>query len=209
MKKIVTTMVAAGAISLIPFATASAYKAGDIIARGGTHYVNPGDGSDTVAGKVAADGAWGLTGSFEYFLTPNIAADLLVAVPFKHDITLDGTKVGSANDLPPVLSVVWYPTVAATVHPYLGVGLNYTLFWNEDTTGPLAGAKLKLDDSFGLAAMAGVAVDLNKSWSVVVDVRYIDLDTKAKVNIPGTGVVDLGSVSVDPFAYGLSIGYKF
>ncbi|SEQ65204.1 outer membrane protein [Solimonas aquatica] len=206
MKKIVATMMAVGAVGLIPFSSASAYQAGDIIARGGTHYVNPSDGTDVAGvGKVAADGAWGVTGSFEYFITPNIAADLLVAVPFKHDITLNGAKVGSVNDLPPVASVVWYPTVAPTIHPYLGVGVNYTLFWNEKTTGALAGTHLSLDNSFGLAGLVGVAVDLNKSWSVVVDARYIDLDTKAKVREVG----NLGSISVDPFAYGLSIGYKF
>lgn len=206
MKKIVTTMMAVGAIGLIPFSSAQAYKAGDVIARGGTHYVNPSDGTEVAGvGKVAADGAWGLTGSFEYFLTPNIAADLLVAVPFKHDITLDGTKVGSANDLPPVVSLVWYPTLAATVHPYVGVGVNYTIFWNEKTTGPLAGTHLQLDNSFGFAALAGVAFDLNKSWSVVVDARYMDLDTKAKVKEVG----NLGSISVDPLAYGVSIGYHF
>lgn len=204
MKKIVATMMAVGAVGLIPFSV-SAYQAGDIIARGGTHYVNPSDGTDIAGvGKVAADGAWGLTGSVEYFLAPNIAADLLVAVPFKHDLTLDGTKIGSTNHLPPVLSVVWYPTVAATVHPYAGVGLNYTLFFNEKTSGPLAGAKLDLGNSFGLAGLVGVAVDMNKSWSVVLDARYIDLDTKAKLN-----GAKLGTVSVDPFAYGLSVGYKF
>lgn len=203
MKKIVLPMIAAGAIGLINIPTAAAYQAGDMIARAGTHYVNPkSDNNDT----VGVDGAWGLTGSFEYFVAPNLAADLLVAVPFKHDITLnaDGSKVASTNDLPPVLSLVWYPAVAQTVHPYVGAGVNYTIFFNEKTKGALDGTKLKLDSSVGVAALVGVSFDLNKSWSVVVDARYAKIGTKAKVD--GNSV---GTVNIDPFVYGISVGYNF
>lgn len=205
MKKSLIAFVA-GLAALSGPTVACAYDAGDWLARVGTHYVDPKrDNNDT----VNVDGAFGLTGSVEYFITRQFAVDLLLAVPFKHDINLNGGgEVATAHDLPPVLSLVWYPQVEEVLgqrwHPFIGAGLNYTFFFDESTSGALAGAKLHLDDSVGIAGLAGLSVDVGHNWSVVADVRYMDIDTKAKVN-----GASIGDVEIDPLAYGLSVGYRF
>lgn len=182
---------------------APAYEAGDWMVRAGSHYVDPKSDNNDI---VKVDGAFGATGSIEYFATPTIAVDLLLAVPFKHDIKLDqgGGKVASTRHLPPTLSVLWYPALDPTWHPFIGAGINYTIFFDENTSGVLNGTKLTLDNSVGAAFVGGLAVDVAPQWSVVFDVRYIDIDTKAKVD--GNSI---GTVEVDPMTYGLSVGYKF
>lgn len=183
--------------------TAQAYEAGDWITRIGAHYVDPKSDNHDVVG---VDAAPGLTGSIQYFVTPHLAADLLLAVPFRHDITLngDGSTVASTRQLPPTLSLVWYPGSPKGWHPFVGAGINYTLFFDEDTRGALEGTDLKLDDSFGLALVAGAAFDLSPRWELMVDVRYIDIDTDASLD-----GADLGTVEIDPFAYGFAVGYRF
>ena len=198
------TLLIAAACSLTALAAplAHAYDGGDWLVRVGSHYVDPkSDNSDI----VNVDGAFGLTGSVDYFVTPQLAVDLLLAVPYQHDINLNGgDKVASTRHLPPTLSLVWYPQLSETVHPFIGAGLNYTMFFDEKTTGALAGSKLKLDDSFGIAGVVGVAVDFGPKWSVSADVRYFDIDTKAKLD-----GASIGDVAIDPFGYGLSVGYRF
>lgn len=189
------------ALALTP-ATASAYDSGDRIARIGLHHIAPkSDNHDT----VEVDSLLGLTGSLVQFLTPQLAVDLLLAWPFEPEVSLKGgDKVAEAQLLPPVLSLVWYPALGSTWHPYVGVGLNYSLFFDESTQGALAGSDLKLDDSFGVAAMAGVDWDLGKAWGVALDVRYIDIDSDATLD-----GADIGTVEVDPLCVGLSLSYRF
>ena len=189
------------ALALMP-ATASAYDSGDRIARIGLHHIAPkSDNHDA----VEVDSLLGLTGSLVQFLTPQLAVDLLLAWPFEPEVSLKGgDKVAEAQLLPPVLSLVWYPELGSTWHPYVGVGLNYSLFFDESTQGALAGSDLKLDDSFGVAAMAGVDWDLGKAWGVALDVRYIDIDSDATLD-----GADIGTVEVDPLCVGLSMSYRF
>lgn len=198
--KLTAIAVALGAAAATP--TAFAYEAGDIVARAGVHYVEPKSDNGDV---VEVDSSFGITGSVNYFATPTVAVELLLALPFKHDISLkDGDEVGSTQHLPPTLSLVWYPAVSATVKPFVGVGLNYTMFFNEKTKGALEGTHLSLKDSVGVAAVAGVELEVNPQWGVSFDVRYFDIDTKAKVN--GGSI---GTVPIDPYGLGISASYRF
>ena len=182
---------------------ASAREAGDWIGRLGVHYVDPKSDNHEV---VSVEGAVSVTGGLTYFATPTLAIDLLVAVPFEHDIELeaDGRKVGSTQHLPPTLSLAWFPETSMPIKPFVGVGLNYTLFFEEDTKGALAGSKLELDESFGPAFMAGILYEFTPGLSLMVDVRHFDIDTEA--HLDGTS---LGDVHIDPWAFGASVAYEF
>ena len=91
----------------------------------------------------------------------------------------------------------------AKVKPFVGAGVNYTWFFSEDTTGPLAGTKLGLDNSWGAAVHAGIDFKVGKG-ALRVDVRKIDIDTDAKLN-----GAKLGTVNIDPLVYGAAYVMKF
>jgi len=86
----------------------------------------------------------------------------------------------------------------------VGAGLNYTTFMDEETEGPLAGAELSLDDSWGLAAQLGLDVGITENWFVNAGLRWIDIDSDAELS--GN---TLGEVEIDPFVYQLQVGYRF
>lgn len=178
-----------------------AYEAGDILMRIGIHDVMPkSDNHDTLDVQSTA----GLTVSAEYFLHPQWAIDLLVAAPFEHDVELNGTEVASTMHLPPTLSLVWYPPIGGNWHPYIGVGANYTFFFNEETTGPIQGQNLELDPSFGVAALVGIDWDINRQWGVALDVRYMNIDTDGELN-----GASLGTFEIDPTVIGIAASYRF
>ena len=88
--------------------------------------------------------------------------------------------------------------------PLLGLGVNYTTFFSEDTTGALEGARLELGDSWGLAAHAGLDFKVGDRSSVRVDVRWADIDTTVEVD-----GARLGTANIDPLVYGAAYVMKF
>ncbi|MEH6421700.1 OmpW/AlkL family protein [Pseudomonas sp. CGJS7] len=145
------------------------------------------------------------TFTFEYFLRENLGIEVLAATPFKHDIDIKGLgKVATTKHLPPTFSLQYHWNSQGTVSPFVGVGVNYTTFFSEKTTGALRGAKLKLEDSVGVAAHLGVDFIVNERSSIRVDARWIDISSEVKVN--GTKV---GKAQIDPTVYGLAYVMKF
>ncbi len=197
------TLIAAALLAASPLASAAA---GDWVMKVGVHAVDPKSDNGTVAGTLAVDVGTDAKPSimFEYFLSDHWGVEVLAALPFRHDVELDGTKAASLKHLPPTVSLQYHFAPDSTVSPYIGLGVNFTTLFSIDTTGPLAGTDLDLDDSFGLAAHAGIDFRINDRWSLGVDVRKLDIDADAKLD-----GADIGTVNVDPLAYGLYLGYRF
>ena len=136
-----------------------------------------------------------------YFFTPNLAAELVLTYPQKHDVTLNGANIGSFKHLPPTLSVQYHFTPEAQFSPYLGAGVNYTRISQVD----LLGGAADLDkNSFGLSLQAGVDFKLDKNWSLNLDVKKVQI--RSDLSASGT---KLGTVKVDPWLVGVGVGYRF
>jgi outer membrane protein len=190
------------ALVLTLFVGTAQAAGGDWLIRAGAHQVDPKSNNHPVVG-VRSDESFTLSGT--YFFTDHIAIELLGAYPFTHDITLnaDGSEVGQTTHLPPTLSLQYHFLPDAAFRPYVGAGLNYTFFYDEETRGALEGTTLSLDNSFGLAAEVGIDIAFNEDWALNLNIRWFDIDTDARLNGD-----DLGTVEVDPFAYGLMFTRK-
>ena len=112
--------------------------------------------------------------------------------------------VGDLYQLPPVVTLQYHFNSAGKVSPFIGAGLNYTTFFSESTGGALAGSKLKLDDSFGLAAHVGLDFNISPKAAIRVDARWADIDTDVKLD-----GAKLGTVNIDPLVYGASYVVRF
>lgn len=203
-----TRNILASALALGAALGASTTAAGDgWMIRAGVHNVDPKSDNGSLLGgaaDVTVDSSIGPTVNIDYYLTPNLAVDILGALPFKHDISLNGAKAGSTQQLPPTVSLQYHFMPGAPIDPYVAAGLNYTLFWEDKLDGEGAPG-LELDPSFGLAAQIGADIKLDKAgkWVAGVDLRYIDIDSDATV-----GGSAAGTVNIDPLAYGVNIGYR-
>ena len=218
-KTLFTASVLAVALAA-PFA--QAHQAGDVILRAGAITVDPHEDSGNV--KIGGAGVSG-TGAtlnsdtqlglnFAYMVTDNIGIELLAATPFSHKVGtrgLGGLKLGELKHLPPTLSVVYYPLEKSSAfQPYVGAGINYTWFFDDELSSEAEAADfrgLDMKDSWGLAAQAGMDYMLTDNIMLNAQVRYIDIDTTGTTYAGPTKVsVD---VDVDPFVYMVGLGYKF
>ncbi|MQA23218.1 OmpW/AlkL family protein [Rugamonas rivuli] len=169
-------------------------------------HLDPADKSDQVGGTGASDR---LTISSKtipefdvsYFFTPNIAAELILTYPQRHDVMLDGAKIGSFKHLPPTLLLQYHFVNDSPFKPYLGAGVNYTTMSKVDILGGKGGLE---HDSFGLALQAGVDYAIDKKWSVNFDVKKVQI--RSDVFIAGAKV---SRVKVDPLMVGVGVGYRF
>lgn len=173
----------------------------------GAHVVDPKSNNGTIAAgayKVDAGSSTEATITGEYVFAPSWGVELLAALPFQHDIKINGTKAATSKELPPTLSVQYHFNSGRTVSPFVGAGVNYTLFFNEHEVGPLAGTKLSLSNSWGPALHAGVDFNIDHNWLVTLDARWIGISTDVTVN-----GAKLGKVDIDPLVYGVAVGYRF
>jgi outer membrane protein len=182
--------------------TAMAMDQGDWLIRAGASYIDPKSNNHDV---VSVDSATSFTFNVSYFMTEAWAVELLAAWPFKHDLELkDGTEIGDTKHLPPTLSIQYHWAPNSVFQPYVGVGLNFTTFFSEDLYGPLEGVDLDLGNSWGLAGEIGADIKLSDQWFLNLSVRYMDIETKAKLNGESIGKVD-----ISPWIYGGNVGFRF
>lgn len=209
------------AATVMAFAPAAqAFEAGDFILRAGAVHVAPDDSSDaiTVGGlpalgsdaRVAVDTNTQLGIRATYMFTSNIGVGLLGATPFKHNITGTGDlaaagKLAETKHLPPTLTLQYFPMHSSSaLQPFVGVGVNYTTFFEEKTTGALSGLDIELDDSVGVAAEIGLDYMLSENFGLNAAVWWADIDTTAKVQ-----TLDEFDVEIDPMVYMVGFTYKF
>lgn len=206
MKNLALTAAAAAAALTLASGAAMAQEAGSYTLGLGLGYVVPKNNTGTLANtfESSVSSAARPTVTFEYFIYRNVGIEVLAATPFKHSATLNGVKAAEVTELPPTVSVQYHFANASRFTPFVGVGVNYTAVLDTKEVGPLAGTKLDLENSWGLAAHAGVDVKVDDTNAVRFDARYIDIGLKAKLN-----GADIGTVNVDPWVYGISWIHRF
>ncbi len=198
-----------------------AHEAGDLILRIGPAAVLPQDSSSTVTGiassgvDVDAGNALGITLSYSF--SRHLALGLLAATPFYHDLDGEGSlsalgDIADIKHLPPTLTLQFHPFPDAQIQPYIGAGLNYTLFFDEDAHSSLNGAlggntDVDLDDSFGFGVELGVDWMINEHWMINAAAWYLDIDTKATLKTGATKRTV--KVNIDPIVGMVSVGYRF
>jgi outer membrane protein len=170
-----------------------------------------------LGGGVDVKDDLGLGFSGTYFFSKHLGLEVLAALPFSHDIVgtgaLNGLDIGSTKHLPPTISLQYYPLDHATVQPYVGLGLNYTTFFEEDTSSALDAAlsgrtSMTLDDSTGIAYQLGIDWQLNAQWALNLAVWKVDIDTTADIKLNGAHAASV-DVNIDPIVVMAGMAFRW
>jgi len=234
-------VLAAAVMAVAP--AAQAFEAGDFIVRAGAAHVAPDASSEqikvggaafpTANSRVDVDANTQLGIRGTYMFTSNIGIGLLGATPFKHNITGAGdisadAKLGETKHLPPTLTLQYYPMHSSSAfQPFVGLGVNYTTFFEEKTSDTLTSVidgaltstnvgstKLDLDDSVGVAVEIGMDYMLSENFGLNAAIWWADINTDAKVSVYDTAgnfvaATDKFEVEIDPMVYMVGFTYKF
>ena len=207
MKHSLAAVTAAIAIATLGATAAQAQtQDGPWLVRARAVQLNPADKSAPVGGAGASDRISVSDKTIpeidiSYFFTPNLAAELVLTYPQKHDVMLDGVKIGTFKHLPPSLLGQYHFDPVGKFSPYLGAGVNYTRISQVHLLNGAGGLE---NHSVGLALQAGVDFKIDRNWSVNVDVKRINI--RSDVTIAGKLA---SAVKVDPVLLAVGVGYRF
>jgi outer membrane protein len=142
---------------------------------------------------------------FSYFVTPNIAAELILTYPQKQTIYSNGSEIGSLKHLPPTLTLQYHFNPTGTVRPYVGAGVNYTNFSSVEFAPAVASLKPGIKhNSFGAAWQIGADVEVSKGTYLNFDLKKVSLGTTVYSN-----GVSAGKFKVDPTLASVGLGWRF
>ncbi len=197
-----------------------AKSAGDLVVRFRAIGVIPDEGGAGDAGSVVVNGDTSLDTDvvpeldFTYFITDNIAAELILATTM-HTASLVGSTLGNLDLgtvrlLPPTLNLQYHFMPKANFSPYIGAGINYTIFYDQSGgRGNGAGTvvnTISYSNGFGYSFQIGADLKIDDKWHLNADLKKIFLETDINVN---NGVIIVNNADVDPWIIGLGIGYTF
>jgi outer membrane protein len=205
MKALLPLLIAA-AFGAVVAPAAHADTSDNWVVRFGGSVVDPKSNNGTLAGlSSSVSHSVRPSASLEYMITPYLGVDLLAAWPFEHDVKLSGLgKVAQTKQLPPTVGLNYHFMPDAAVSPFLGIGLNYTNFFDTKGAGALKGESVSIANSWGVAAHAGLDIRLSPKWMLTADLRWVDIESDVKV-----GGKKVGTAEINPLVYGLSLGYRF
>lgn len=186
-------------------------QGGDWFTRLRALYIHPMSSSSSVNtipnSGVTVHPSW--TGEFDlgYMFTKNLGAELILATSH-HTIwgrkSLAGTKIGSTWVLPPTLTLQWRFFPSSILQPYVGGGVNYTVFYGRSCNLP--GTHLSLSNSWGGAVQGGVDYFFYQDWLFNFDVKYVWINSEAYLHGDVTGKVQVG---INPLIIGFGFGRKW
>lgn len=159
----------------------------------------------TIGGQATVDSSIVPELDITYFWSDHFATELILATS-KHKVGARGTSLGNLDlghtwVLPPTLTFQYHINPHGDFRPYVGAGINYTIFHSENKG---AVNSISYKDSFGFALQAGTDIKIDDNWVFNLDVKKLFLDTDVTVN--GTVKAD---VNLNPWVFGAGFGYRF
>ncbi|WP_372759851.1 OmpW family protein [Pseudoalteromonas sp.] len=157
--------------------------------------------------------------SVDYAFNQQWFLQLIAATPFSHDIHgaggLAGNKIANIKHLPPSLVAQYhFLDSSSAFRPFIGVGVNYTTFFDEQPSQALktvlgtADVEVKLEDSFGFVAQLGANYKIAEKWGLHAMVSVMDIETDSTVYADGAQALT-SSVKIDPVVAMFAVKYHF
>ena len=156
-----------------------------------------------------------------YYVTKNIAIELILALGTKHDVSISGLnnglvdskKLGEVNLLPPTLTAQWHFRPDQTFDPYVGAGVSYIRAMDNGLTAVTEDSvkhPIRIDrNMWGPALQAGFDINLKDGWMINFDVKKIWFETDVKLNAYGTGYKKIDELDINPLVVGIGFGKRF
>ncbi len=214
-KALLAASVLAAVAAVSPAAMAAdetaGFKAGDILVRGRLLAVLPSISSNVsdIYGHVDASNSLEPEIDATYFFTPHVSVEAIGAITRHHLVDKDSkagnVDLGRVTLLPPTVTAQYHFLPDQKFNPYVGAGINYTIFFDAETPSGSAAKTVQYENHFGTALQIGADYHIQGNWYANVDVKHIFLSTRAKIN----GGAIIAAVDVDPTVVGLGVGYKF
>lgn len=230
MKKLILSVIA---VALLSITTATAqtekedlsndFKRWQVRLRGLAVVPDENAGIGVIGGNASISSIFIPELDFTYFFTKNFAAELILGTS-KHDVSTTGSDIsavggptkanvdlGSVRLLPPTLTFQYhfYPLADKDFKPYIGAGINYTIFYDAKSGNTVKG--VEYDNNVGYAVQLGIDYMITDKFFFNIDAKKLFLNTDLKVDASNlaAGLSIPAEVDIDPWLFGFGVGMKF
>jgi outer membrane protein len=223
MKQVLGKWVLLGAM-LATSALASAQSAGSWLVKVGVNRIDPDVSSGDLSPpslpntQVNVKSATAAIFTLGYMLSDAVALEFYTGLPYQHDVVGAGAisgvgKIGSVKQVSPTLFAQYrFLAANAPFRPYLGLGLTYAHFYDEQGSGTLtaltnpggSATLLSSSSAFGVSPQLGATLRLTDRWFVDASVVKTLLKNKNTLSTGQTVYTELNPVSTN-----VSLGYRF
>ena len=160
----------------------------------------------SIGGAATVDSTWVPELDITYFWDNNFATEAIFATS-KHTMGAVGTALGDLDlghvwVLPPTVLLQYHANPKGRIRPYVGVGLNYTIFYSVDA-GDLS--TIDYSNGFGYAFQGGVDIGITETWAFNLDVKKIYINSNLSIN----GGAVTAAADIDPWVFGAGLAYRF
>ena len=213
------------ALALLAGSAAHAQSAGTWMARVGATGIYPQVSSGNLSPPafpntqtdVSSD--WSLGGGVTYMITDNWSVDIPLALPFTNTLSGAGAiagvgTIGTTKALP---ITMWgqyrFGEAKSAFRPYLGAGLTYAYFYDENATNTLNALSggtpsnpttFSIQSKWAVGVQAGATYAFNERWFLDGVVGYTWLKNTTTLSTGQTQPMTLNPVSV-----AVAVGYRF
>lgn len=171
---------------------------------------------ETIGGNVAVSNNLIPEVDFTYYFTKNIAAELILGTS-KHEVVAVNTALGNLDLgrvmlLPPTLNLQYHFYPTKNLKPYVGAGLNYTIFYDQGQGKGRNAAvtSAAYDNNLGYSFQLGFDYKINDKlyWNVDVKKLYLNTDVEVGAALPSGQVYVPAEVDLNPWLISTGIGFK-
>ncbi|ANI99817.1 hypothetical protein A8O14_06875 [Polynucleobacter wuianus] len=170
-------------------------------------------GAGVQQNNVRAKNQWIPEFDISYFFTKNIAAELVLTYPQRVNIysNLTPGPTGTITALPPSLLLQYHFTDLGAIKPYIGAGVNYTIFSNRNNFSVGGNNNyLTVDqNSVGFVGQVGADYMFDKNWGMNVDVKYATMSTNVTGQNAAAAAGNIGKLTLNPWMPAVGVTYKF
>ena len=165
--------------------------------------------------NIQAQKEWIPEFDVSYFFTKNIAAELVLTYPQNVKINANlghgYSQAGTIKALPPSLLLQYHFTDLGALKPYVGAGVNYTIFSNRNNfTGLGLTNNLTVDQSsFGFVGQIGADYMFDKNWGANFDLKYATMSTNVSGANGTASNSSIGKLTLNPWMPAVGVTYKF
>lgn len=156
----------------------------------------------------------GVGGGLNWFFTDRVSLEGKVAgLGTRTRIRIVGSDFVATADLGwaqiyPISAVLqWHLLEHGTVRPYIGAGVVHTILKSINKRFGPSATGIHFDDPTGVVVDGGLELNISKKWNVLVDGRYVPIESKSKTTFPGTS--SSINLSVRPTILSFGLGYRF
>ena len=163
--------------------------------------------------EIEFEGSVGYGAAANFFLSDRISLEVAASLVSPETQIRRQRAVGAGGgdlEMIPITGILQFHLLPnAAIDPYIGAGAAYVLFEDFETTGTSGVQNIDFREDVALAVNAGVGIRLGQRFGLLLDAKYVPVESEAEaIVVGGTGRTE-SRIDVSPILLSAGLQLRF